>query len=79
MWVTNETHNGNFAFNLFHESLFFQLLFLNDFDCHVLVGVDVSSMVYLGEIALSEDFTYLVFVEKDVSFFVVTVVIHVLD
>ena len=75
MRVTNETHNGNFAFDLFHEPVFFELLFFNDFDGNVFVRVNVSSMIDLSEIALSEDLTQLVFVEKDVPFPVSTNVI----
>ena len=70
--MTNETHDRNLAFDLFHESLFFELILFNDFDSNVFVSGNVSGMVDLSEIALSEEFTDLVFVEKDVPFVVST-------
>ncbi|KAI5414227.1 hypothetical protein KIW84_058387 [Lathyrus oleraceus] len=51
--MTNETHNRNFAFDLFHESLFFELLLFNHFYSNVLVGANVSSMKHFGEISLT--------------------------
>ncbi|RHN76597.1 hypothetical protein MtrunA17_Chr2g0333841 [Medicago truncatula] len=52
MWMTNETHHGNFTFDLFHQPLFLELFFFDNFDSHVFVCGYVSSMIHFCEISL---------------------------
>lgn len=68
MGVTHQAHDGDLAFDLFDEPLFLlKPLFFYDFDGHALICAEVSAVVHLGEVALSQQFPYLVLVEEDVT------------
>lgn len=65
--MAHQFHDRNLAFDLLHETLFLELLFLDDLDGHVLVGDEVSAVVDLGEVPLPEHPAHLVLVEDYVS------------
>lgn len=66
MGVTHQAHDGDLAFDLLHEPLFLEPFLFYDFDGHALVCAEVSAVVHLGEVALSQQFSNLVLVEEDV-------------
>ena len=65
--MADESHHRHLALDLLHESLFLELLFLDDFDGDALVGVEVSGVVDFGEVSLPQDPPHLVLVEDNAS------------
>jgi len=64
--VAHQAHDGDLAFDLFHELILLEPLFLDDLHGHALVGAEVSPVVDFGEVPLPQDLPYLVLVEQDV-------------
>jgi len=64
--VTHQAHDGDLAFDLLHQLILLEPLFLDDLDGHALVGAEVSPVVDLGEVSLPQHLPYLVLVEQDV-------------
>ena len=64
--MTEETHDGDLSFDLLHHATTFEnVVFFDDFDCHVIAGGDLCSVIHFGEVTGSEKSSDVVFVEQD--------------
>jgi len=69
VWMSHQTHNRDFAFDLFHHPFLPHLLFAHYFDRHALARAYLLPVIHFGKRPLTEKPPHLVLSEHRVTLF----------